>query len=87
MFALTMTSVLKILSCPFLTLLLQPSYYIRPYLVENLGSRLLSHRKAFEGQASAQVGDDWGILDVVSFVLFLRFMVGGAGIFRGYTYN
>ena len=55
--------------------------------MENLGSRLLSHRKAFEGQASTQVGDDWGILDVVSFVLFLRFMVGGAGIFRGYTYN
>jgi hypothetical protein len=41
--------------------------YIRPYPLENSGSRPLSHRQASEGQTSSWVGDDQRIPGVVCF--------------------
>ena len=46
-----------------------PHCHIRPYPLENSGSRLLSHRQASEGQTSSWVGDDQRIPGVVCFLL------------------
>jgi hypothetical protein len=42
--------------------------HIRPYLLENTGSRPLSHSQAGKGQISSWVGDDQRIPAVVCFV-------------------
>ena len=41
------------------------NFHIRPYPLENSGSRPLSHRQASEGQTSSWVGDDQRIPGVV----------------------
>jgi hypothetical protein len=43
------------------------SYHIRPYPLENTGSRPLSHRQANEGRSSSWVGDDQRMPGVVCF--------------------
>ena len=43
------------------------NYHIRPYPLENSGSRPLSHRQTSEGQTSSWVGDDQRIPGVVCF--------------------
>ena len=49
----------------------QPTWYIRPYLVENTGSRPLSQSQAAKGLISSWVGDDQRIPAVVCFYLFV----------------
>ena len=44
------------------------NFHIRPYPLENSGSRPLSHRQASEGQTSSWVGDDQRIPGVVCFL-------------------
>ncbi|VBB80310.1 Putative protein of unknown function [Podospora comata] len=50
--------------------------HIRPYAVENTGSRPLSPSQTTDGQTSTQVGDHWGIPGVVCFVAKLLLHCG-----------
>ena len=54
------------------------NFHIRPYPLENSGSRPLSHRQASEGQTSSWVGDDQRIPGVVCLfaVLSTFFLLG-----------
>ena len=56
-----------------ITSLSTSTHHIRPYPRESTGSRPLSPSQTRESRTSTQVGDDWGILGVVCFCLFLLF--------------
>jgi hypothetical protein len=51
-----------------------PRQHIRPYPLENTGSRPLSHSQASEGRISSWVGDDQRIPAVVCFLAVISFL-------------
>ena len=68
-------------SCTFMIRDSDQIHHIRPYPLENSGSRPLSHRQASEGQTSSWVGDDQRIPWCCMFfnILFLRLRLSARG--------